>query len=588
MPKPLINSLFSTLYVAESSDHVGKHCGSGDEVAKAKNQPVPYVKKEASCAVILLSFRESMFSVDQSKPRAQLRFVDARIMTTIISVILKTDRYQTSESQSQHNEKHMGHEILPVPALASTDHTNSLADESGVITSANEEESNDLRSQVAMQELASLMLTMDMEEKSEPSFTIPSGKDKYSSRQNKTAVGDSNFEIKTGRVAVRSDENHVLNRAGLGLPESCLAFSGCLSFPNSNSKELSTHHAMSAENILLRCIREHPSDLAVQGLALLAWRELMLENNSMAYTYIAMATGLILHLGLHVSNLGPGRSPDLTLNYDSTTDDYIRKRRTRSFWAYFSVDQQVPINPSYENIYDNMHVVYAFEWTDQKPNNDKVFCNEHTKPSRNSTQALNFALRSATNAAASIARIVRAYQKFHGFADANPQIIDYILSASVIHLLEATSGRNFLGKQSANILRGCLDALVEIQSMWMPQASRAIRHIQELASKWKVVWALPLYLSQRLPASEIPQTHNEFTVPVQKWMDVPAGSAQISCIFGMGEVANAHMYTGFNNDFGALWDSGLFENALEHINLPQQAVYQSSLEWLFDEHSVGL
>lgn len=204
------------------------------------------------------------------------------------------------------------------------------------------------------------------------------------------------------------------------------------------------------------------------------------------------------------------------------------------------------------------------------------------------SETLSFALRSATNAAASIARIVRAYRKFRGFADTNPQIIDYILSAAVIHLLNATSGRNFLGRQSANSLRSCLDALVEIQSTWTPQASRAIRQIQELANKWKVVWALPLNLSQLPPAGEIHQDHSQVTVMAEEWSNVPTDIGTFPHNFDIGEVANRHMYTGFNNDCGDLWDPSLFENALEHVNLPEHIAYQSSLEWLFDESIAGL
>lgn len=203
------------------------------------------------------------------------------------------------------------------------------------------------------------------------------------------------------------------------------------------------------------------------------------------------------------------------------------------------------------------------------------------------SETLSFALRSATNAAASIARIIRAYRKFCGFADVNPQVIDYILSAAVIHLLNATSGRNFLGRQSANSLQSCLDALVEIQSTWMAQASRAIREIQELAAKWKVVWALPLQFSQRVPEKEIRQDRIQIMAPMPECTNVLTSNAQMPYVFDTGEFANRHIHPGFNNDFGALWDPSLFENALEHVNLPEHIAYQSSLEWLFDESNPG-
>ncbi|THV51220.1 hypothetical protein BGAL_0118g00030 [Botrytis galanthina] len=605
--------------------------------------------------------------------------------------------YQSLEPQSQHNEEYMGHEILPVRSPATT---SSLTYESEAITPESIDEPNDPRSQIAMKELASLMLTMDLEEKGEPSFTIP--RNKSSSRQNSISTENLNPDtsshdtdlskigfytetrthlvecfmaafniyhqfIEQGEFQTILLETTFSTEQDFDFRNYALLSVGAFLSPKSDAKELSTHHATSAENILLRCIRAHPSDLVVQGLALLSWRELMLENNSMAYTYIAMATGLILHLGLHVSSLGSGKSPDLTLNRNSTVDDYVRKRRVRSFWAYFSVDRMVTSslgmnctihwqririssffsildhNPSPDelahdkfcqlwHLWDSfMDQRYAFEWTGLKAKqrqnllkrahqaltdfyagtDDKLALSKTCMPQTfllfqlayytaillihrpflnepKGSETLSFALRSATNAAASIARIVRAYRKLRGFADANPQVIDYILSAAVIHLLNATSGRNFLGRQSANSLQSCLDALVEMQSTWMPQASRAIQEIQELAAKWKVVWALPLQFSQPLTEREIRQDRSRIMVPVQEFSNVLTGGAQIPHGFDVGEVANRYINTSFNNDCGALWDPSLFENALEHVNLPEHIAYQSSLEWLFDESNPGL
>ncbi|TGO81017.1 hypothetical protein BPOR_1423g00010 [Botrytis porri] len=586
----------------------------------------------------------------------------------------------------------MGHEVLPISSPVTT---SSLTYESEAMTPENIDGPNDPCSQTAMKELASLMLTMDIEEKGEPSFTIP--RNKSASGQNSIPTENLNPDMNSGKIGFYTEtrthlvecfmaafniyhqfieqaelqtillETTFSTEPDFDFRNHALLSVGAFLSPKPDAKELRSHHATSAENILLRCIRDHPSDLVVQGLALLSWRELMLENNSMAYTYIAMATGLILHLGLHVSSLGSGKLPDLTLTRNSAADDYVRKRRIRSFWAYFSVDRMVTSslgmnctihwqririssffsvlghNPLPDelahdkfcqlwHIWDSfMDQRYAFEWdglkakqrqnllkcahqaltdfyasTDDKLALSKTFMPQtfllfqlayHTaillihRPFLNEpkgSETLSFALRSATNAAASIARIVRAYRKFRGFADANPQVIDYILSAAVIHLLNATSGRNSLGRQSANSLQSCLDALVEMQSTWLPQASRAIREIQELAAKWKVVWALPIRLSQRLPEREIHQGRNRIMVPMQEFPNVFTSGAQIPHGFDVGEVANRYTHTGFGNDCGALWDPSLFENALEHVNLPEHIAYQSSLEWLFDESNPGL
>lgn len=114
------------------------------------------------------------------------------------------------------------------------------------------------------------------------------------------------------------------------------------------------------------------------------------------------------------------------------------------------------------------------------------------------TSAATFALRSTTGAASTISRIIRSYRRSRKFSSLSPQIIDYILSAAVIHLLNATSGKTVLGRQAANGLRSCSDALTEIHEQWPIIAAKAIQQIQELAYRWKVVWALPISLAHPL------------------------------------------------------------------------------------------
>lgn len=118
------------------------------------------------------------------------------------------------------------------------------------------------------------------------------------------------------------------------------------------------------------------------------------------------------------------------------------------------------------------------------------------------SSAGRFALRSATTAAASISRIVRMYRKTQTFRLNGPQVMDYIMTAAVIHLLNATAGKTLLGRQSANGLRSCMDALSDMQFKWATRTEAAIRRIRELALRWGVVWALPIQFSQPPAAHE--------------------------------------------------------------------------------------
>lgn len=121
------------------------------------------------------------------------------------------------------------------------------------------------------------------------------------------------------------------------------------------------------------------------------------------------------------------------------------------------------------------------------------------------SSAATFALRSTTGAAATISRIIRSYRRSRKFGSISPQVIDYILSAAVIHLLNATSGKTALGRQAANGLRSCADALTEIYGQWPLIAIKSIQQIQDLARRWNVVWALPINLAHPLrPQENIP------------------------------------------------------------------------------------
>jgi hypothetical protein len=122
------------------------------------------------------------------------------------------------------------------------------------------------------------------------------------------------------------------------------------------------------------------------------------------------------------------------------------------------------------------------------------------------SSAATFALRSTTGAASTISRIIRSYRRSRKFGSISPQIIDYILSAAVIHLLNATSGKTALGRQAANGLRSCSDALSEIHGQWPLIAIKSIQQIQDLARRWNVVWALPINLAHPLrPQETVPE-----------------------------------------------------------------------------------
>lgn len=178
--------------------------------------------------------------------------------------------------------------------------------------------STDARSHEAMEELASLMLTMDLEGQGEPSFTLPPGNSQVALKRElpsnlepskqvqgvheaftltletrRHLVGcfmqkfnifheflderDAKFIIQQQLSDDQLDSqfrNYALFAVGAHLSDDPDIF------------PLSSEFAGSAERMVLESIRQHSSDLIAQGLVLLAWRELVLGNNSMAYNYI--------------------------------------------------------------------------------------------------------------------------------------------------------------------------------------------------------------------------------------------------------------------------------------------------------------
>ncbi|KAG9238194.1 hypothetical protein BJ875DRAFT_480550 [Amylocarpus encephaloides] len=503
-------------------------------------------------------------------------------------------------------------EQVAIDQLTSTPYAkpSSLPRSSAVTERIGKSPNADGRSAIAMEELASLLLTLDVEDKGEPSFMMSSGKSKAIEIYEQEVQFDSsaiNTNVTTTtegslRLSLESREQLMtlfMQRFNIfhqfleeddtasivdtepesGKPDfrfrnQALFAVGAYFSDLPEAYALGSLCALSAEAMAFHCIKWHPSDLVAQGLTLLAWRELVLGHDSMAYNYIAMATGAILHQGLHVTAMSklPG---------ENQQGESFR-RRVRSFWAYFSVDrlltsslgmnctmhwqrirmplylriikQQISIDDLAHDrfcqlwhLWDScMDQVHAFSWSDLTSEERKAlvvrshqtledFYTEvddrlsakkdvsesivwfqlayHAslllihRPFLNEPKGsftLSLSLRSATSAASSISRIIRGFKKQPGFHNVAPQVIDYILSAAVIHLLNATSGRTTLGRQSAKGLTSCLEALLDMNSKWKARVQRSITRIQELAHRWNVVWALPRNLSQPIELTSQP------------------------------------------------------------------------------------
>lgn len=190
---------------------------------------------------------------------------------------------------------------------------------------------------------------------------------------------------------------------------------------------------------------------------------------------------------------------------------------------------------------------------------------------------LNFAMRCATSAAASIANIVRMYSKSAEFRIVAPQVIDYIMSASVVHLLNATSGRTALGRQSANGLKSCMNALLDMRPKWNSRVQLSIRRIQELAHKWEVVWALPLQASQPLEQQQQQTSKGPDCITAETYFGPNLGGVSYDNANFAEDTLAVDTAFGINS-----WDMSQYGAAL--ANVPAGIQENWNFDFLFDQN----
>ncbi|RAK92863.1 C6 transcription factor [Aspergillus costaricaensis CBS 115574] len=103
------------------------------------------------------------------------------------------------------------------------------------------------------------------------------------------------------------------------------------------------------------------------------------------------------------------------------------------------------------------------------------------------------AFRSVSTAARAIVRLLRIHAKIHcSFTEIPPFIVHSVLTAAVTHLCNTTNTtHSTLRSQATAHFRVCFRALLAMQERWV-KAKRAVRLLQGLARRWRVMGALPL------------------------------------------------------------------------------------------------
>ncbi|KAJ5143957.1 uncharacterized protein N7515_002744 [Penicillium bovifimosum] len=109
----------------------------------------------------------------------------------------------------------------------------------------------------------------------------------------------------------------------------------------------------------------------------------------------------------------------------------------------------------------------------------------------NTPQLMPIVLQSLTAAATAMVRLVSDYYKTYGFPKSCPVLIHHLLSASIVHLMNTTTGSFTLRRFSTRSVRKCLALFDQVQSYWPNRAQKSIDLIKVLARRWNVDFVLP-------------------------------------------------------------------------------------------------
>ncbi|KAK1500328.1 fungal specific transcription factor domain-containing protein [Colletotrichum abscissum] len=164
---------------------------------------------------------------------------------------------------------------------------------------------------------------------------------------------------------------------------------------------------------------------------------------------------------------------------------------------------------------------------------------------RQNSEFMLLVLRSLTAAATATSRLVRTYRRAHGFdISPNPVIIHHLLSAAIVHLMNATSWTPALRHQSTYWLRQCLELLRELQVSWPVRAVKSIKIIRVLAQRWGVMRALPIEFSYQIEqsAATAPDAQSDLGANITQSRSRDMGEADLS---GVNQVQFEYEWDGY-------------------------------------------
>ncbi|KAH9229784.1 hypothetical protein K456DRAFT_1899018 [Colletotrichum gloeosporioides 23] len=180
-------------------------------------------------------------------------------------------------------------------------------------------------------------------------------------------------------------------------------------------------------------------------------------------------------------------------------------------------------------------------------------------------------LRSITSAASETIRLCRLYRDKYTFTMAHPIIVHHLLSAILVHLMNATSSDITLRRQSSRWLRTGMGLMDELRETWPTRVNKCIRVVRVLAQKWGAVGALPMAFAAPVELSAQERESPRQDASFSSRLNCPAPTSV--------EVYDGHDGTPFN---GHAWQTGEMSSVSELLGAFGSLSSLPDLGWLYE------
>lgn len=166
-----------------------------------------------------------------------------------------------------------------------------------------------------------------------------------------------------------------------------------------------------------------------------------------------------------------------------------------------------------------------------------------------------------TASANSMVTLIKLYRSRYSLRYMVNLSVHMIFTASIIHLVNATSSNESLRRSSNNALRTCTSAFMEIGKVWA-SASKSLRVVESLQQKWQITTSPPT--EDDIPPQKCANNYTYPTLPTKIEPEVET----VMPSFTEGEFAHTYNSIAVNSKFVSP------EGLQQYFNPTQQTLLQ--------------